>query len=575
MAKAVYLCTRDTAEAARYERRLEALAPRLAPDNITPSPPLILADEGIALAVYSPNETISVHGDNICLGPIFEQDVEWWRTSSETPDGTYAMFRGDAGCVEAVTDVLASRTIWYYHDENVFIASTSQRAIVFLTGCFDFNRSVIPWMLSTGTLGLGLSWDTRIHWLPGDSILTLDRNSWHTSLATRIRPFSPVDRSPGHHESLLLNALHETVAAHDHDFQRWIVPLSGGVDSRGILSLLVNRGARPHTLTWGLRDSMGRKGNDASIAREVARQYDLKHTYHALDAHDPPAAVIFDRFITQGEGRIDEIAGYVDGFAVWKHLHDSGAGGIVRGDEVFGYPPMTSVQEVLRYHGQVLWSDFAGVKSLEELGLPPQEAPEILSPSPGESLSLWRDRLCQAVDVQFGLSALNDLKLSYVEVTNPLLARRVVDLVRTLPDEERDDKRLWTRIVRSIGPEIDFAEHDAIGTIGGFLRSPAVVELLQDELSSQTAASVLPAALLEDIVTNMVVQEPKQGRAARHYAALRRFPGRARNRVSRALRGTEHYFVGYNRLALRAFIICKTTRLLHEDAAAVSAVHEA
>ena len=575
MAKAVYICTRDAAKAKRYGPLLEVLAARLAPDNITPRPPLIQKDGAIALAVYSPNETILTHQNSVCLGPIYEQNVEWWRTSSEPPDGTYAMFRSDAGRVEAVTDTLASRTIWYYHDKEVFIASTSQRAIVFLTGRFDFDRSVIPWMLSTGTLGCGLSWDKSIHWLPGDSILALDRKSWRTSLTTRTHPFSSVDRPPGHHESLLLDVLQETIGAHDHDLERWIVPLSGGVDSRGVLSLLVRNGARPHTLTWGLLHSMGREGNDASIAREIASYYDLKHTYHALDVHKPPVEVVFDRFIKQGEGRIDEIAGYVDGFAIWKHLHDSEVAGIFRGDEVFGYPLMTSIEKVLRYHGQVLWNDFTTMRSLEELGLPPQEAPDILRPRPGESLSLWRDRLCQAVDVQFALSALNDLKLSYVEVANPLLARRIVYLVRTLPDEERDEKRLCTKIVRSIGPKIDFAEHDAIGTIGGFLRSPATAEFLQDELSSHTAASVLPSALLDDIVANMYVEAPDRSRKVRYCTAARAFPRRVHNKLSRVLRGTESYFVGYNRLALRAFIICRATQLLHEDAAVVSSITEA
>ena len=46
-----------------------------------------------------------------------------------------------------MSDILASRTIWYAMDENMLIASTSQRAIISFLGEFRLNRSAVAWSL--------------------------------------------------------------------------------------------------------------------------------------------------------------------------------------------------------------------------------------------------------------------------------------------------------------------------------------------------------------------------------------------------------------------------------------------
>ena len=56
------------------------------------------------------------------------------------PDGSYALFRSDENKVELITDVVGSRTIWYVRTEDAFIASTSQRAIIFFSSGFSAKR---------------------------------------------------------------------------------------------------------------------------------------------------------------------------------------------------------------------------------------------------------------------------------------------------------------------------------------------------------------------------------------------------------------------------------------------------
>ena len=95
---------------------------------------------------------------------------------------SYALFRRDENTVELVSDIVSSRTIWYVQTEKCITASTSQRAIVFFLQDFKPNKAVFSWMLSSGTVGPGLSWDSRIQCLSGNSLLFLGRSSWKLTI---------------------------------------------------------------------------------------------------------------------------------------------------------------------------------------------------------------------------------------------------------------------------------------------------------------------------------------------------------------------------------------------------------
>jgi hypothetical protein len=112
------------------------------------------------------------------LGKMIGEDDKWHEPGTDFPEGTFALFRDGEGFCEIVTDPVGTRTIWYYHDEDLFIASTSQRAIILYIGGFEFDARVIPWMLSTGSLGPTLSWDRRIMRVPTDTSVILDKKNW-------------------------------------------------------------------------------------------------------------------------------------------------------------------------------------------------------------------------------------------------------------------------------------------------------------------------------------------------------------------------------------------------------------
>ena len=174
MAKLVYVCTRDPGRIAAFTKALATIADRLTPDNIAAVPPLVSKADGILVCISNPSNLVRTQGSSVCLGYLVGSP-NWDQPLTGRPDGAYALCRADDQHVELVADELASRTIWYFKDDALLIASTSQRAIVTLLGRFNFNPDVVPWMLATGTLGPGLSWDRRIAHVVAATTITYAR----------------------------------------------------------------------------------------------------------------------------------------------------------------------------------------------------------------------------------------------------------------------------------------------------------------------------------------------------------------------------------------------------------------
>ena len=134
------------------------------PDNLAAPPdPWLSARGGIGLAVMNPGAGCRLSEDGIALGyqpaDPCSGAADWWHVSIEV----------NAGRVRARTDVLGTRSVWYFKDDDVFVASTSQFMILSFIGSFEFERATIPWIFSSGTLGPGLSWDRRIARMEADS----------------------------------------------------------------------------------------------------------------------------------------------------------------------------------------------------------------------------------------------------------------------------------------------------------------------------------------------------------------------------------------------------------------------
>ncbi|MCK0715834.1 hypothetical protein ACFO0U_13350 [Chromohalobacter sarecensis] len=574
MSKVLYACSRNSCFNASTKEKLYDVCNHLVPDNIAvPKPHVVRVEDDLAYAVCMDSGALQESGVSLLLGFLYEKNkVSWDKPRTCYPDGNYALFRVDELELEVVSDCVGTRTVWYYHDEEIFVASTSQRAIIMFLGTFEFDERVIPWMLSTGSLGPQLSWDKRIKRLPVDSYLSLDKKSWLASITQTPINFSVVDRKMADHEKLLADSIGQAVESFKKiDFERWVLPLSGGYDSRGILLFIKNTIGAPDNLkaiTWGLEKSQYEKGNDAYVAKELARSVGIQHKYYHTDVSPEPLEVVFDRFLFCSEGRVDHIAGYMDGMDIWKKLHDEGVHGVIRGDEGFGEYPVSSELNVRNLVGCGLCSDYKNLSQIaDEFGFPPQEMPVELLQKEGEAFYAWRDRLHQEYRIPTVLAALSDIKCSYLEQINPLLSRSVLDAVRSFPDDLRTDKYLLKNIVESMEPRVPFAVKVANASPKDILRDKGCVDLMKSEINSNYSAGLFGAGFANRIISEIKVGNDKPRRWDVKGLVSSLLPtsikSRLRNTVARRS-------VDGNVLAFRVFMIIKMHKMLVSDSSRMS-----
>ena len=508
MAKAIYICGRRGLPA-QIDAHLSTICNALSADNVASQPPRIHRDRQTAFAVSNPNTLVRQRENSLLLGAVFGDFDRWHRPKSALPDGTYALFREDEEYLEIVSDPSGSRTIWYYQDDEQFVASTSQLAIIHYLGSFQFNPAVIPWMLSTTGLGPDQSWDRRIQNVRVDSSVVLHKKSWSTQKRSIPVNFAPVEQSDEAHEEALIDALYSAFESMDIELSDWVVSLSGGYDSRSILAILDSLGRKLDDLgavTWGTRAALDQRDSDAVIARQIAEHYGIDHRYFVLDESPKRADELIDRFLRCGEGRVDHLAGYLDGFELWRQLYEQDIRGVIRGDEGFGLK-VTAVSSPLAVRRSVrfaLCTDFSILKNYEQYGLPRQEIPDYLRQRPGESLSTWRDRLFHVYKLPIIVAALSDLKSPYLDQISPLLSRTILDAMRQLPDRLRDEKILFRRIVDQLGPPIPIAARAASIRTRQAIRRNDLLRLIEEELRSDHARSVLPTDFVERILRQFV-----------------------------------------------------------------------
>jgi hypothetical protein len=567
VSKLILVCSREGTPSFP-EEALRRIADRLAPKNIAAHPPHIGREFGVLTAMINPSTAASRRRGAICLGQLLGSVGDWTEIGADAPDGTYLICRSDLDRVEILTDVFASRTAWYCSTAHMFAASTSQRALVALLGSFEMNQDALGWMISTGSLGPGGGWDRRLRRLDPDSRLTLARGKWQISIERKPVAFIPSRDPESTHSDLLIRALQnlgEEVAALDSE--SWRLPLSGGVDSRALLLSLLRANSQPRCITWGRQAALSERESDAYVARQLAAHLNVAHEYIPLDLPTEPATILLDRFLEAGEGRVDHISGYMDGFEIWRRLFTANVAGIVRGDEAFGWNAVACERQVRYDLGLHLLSDYFGPNRLAAWDLPPQAIPADLQRHTGETLALWRDRVYQQHRIPVVLAALNDLKSGYVEIVSPLLSRKIIELVRRMPDQLRTEKRLFRGIVRAISPPVPFARVPAITSPRDVFATAAFRRLMKDELETHEARMNIPRGLRTYVLGKLSAQPDRRfGRFRLGPFLQRAIPSVGVVQIKK-MRPLMCPAMDSGVLAFRASLVSRMARMLTEDAA--------
>lgn len=567
MAKNIWVCSRNTFPL-EIGNKLYEICNKLSPDNIVPEKAKVVVNGNVAFGIMNPKKTLLINGNSLLMGKIIGDETNWNIPLYEFPDGSYALFRDGKEYCEIVSDPVASRTIWYYFNEEIFIASTSQRAIILFIGEFQFNDNVIPWMLSNGIIGPSLSWDKRINCLPPDSSVILNKKLWSITTLNNPIVFNEQKTSNKNHQQKLLDSLNSTFKSLNLNYSDWVLPLSGGYDSRGILCLLKNTNTNLDDLkaiTWGLESSLNDKCNDAYIAHELAAQLNISHKYFHTDLSEEPVKQIIDRFLINGEGRIDNISGYMDGFIIWKTLFNNGVQGIIRGDEGFGWSNVSSPLNVRQSVSMGLCTDYLNLREYTSQ-IPLQKIPKYLEQKDNESILDWRDRLYHEYRLPTLLAALSDLKLSYVEQVNPLLSKQILQQIRKLPGHLRTEKSLFKKIVVSLSPKIVFASQGANAKPSDILKQKQFAELLIQELSSKDSIELFPKELISTILKNIKKSETEKKDKAYSFSLKSSIKIFIPQFLKRAFKNIvpSKTIIDYNILAFRIYIIIRMNKILKE-----------
>src|ERR1700749_3439361 len=107
-----------------------AISKAMSPSNLAPAPPVWFQEPGLLSVVLNPSSVVQTQKTGMCLGRAAGPNDDLFRPGANRPDGTFALFRSDENQVEVLTDYAATRTIWYLHTDDLFIAATSQRMIL-------------------------------------------------------------------------------------------------------------------------------------------------------------------------------------------------------------------------------------------------------------------------------------------------------------------------------------------------------------------------------------------------------------------------------------------------------------
>src|SRR5262245_50581309 len=186
MSKIVLVCLRapDQSQIDAMRHSLREFLQSLRPEGLNDAPVTVVDDgRGLFLGVFNP-VAATVHERSAYAGWLSQDREHWWRPGTTVPDGSFALFRSSDDRVEVFADCVATRTIWVAKTEEVVVASMSQRAIPWFLGGFEPRPEALAWMLSSGSLGPGLSWDRRAQLLgPGHSA-HLDRRNWQLRVDT-------------------------------------------------------------------------------------------------------------------------------------------------------------------------------------------------------------------------------------------------------------------------------------------------------------------------------------------------------------------------------------------------------
>ena len=419
-------------------------------------------------------------------------------------------------------------------------------------------------MVASRSLGPRPSYDRRLKRAPLDGIVRLDRHGWTLDVTSRWSPYEADDLPDDEHAGRLHDAIVETCSYLAPEAERWPLLLSGGNDSRALLVGMNEAGVTPRCVTWGFGAALRDEGSDACVAQRLAASVGAPHEFFALDGEHDAAVEALEEFIVRSEGQVTDFTMYVDGFATWRTLVDQNCIGVIRGDNYpWAYLGEFSTPRTVRHHcGADFLGDYSPAHPIQRLGLAAQSWPASLEQRPDEDLLRYRDRLQRTLYIPARVAPLNQIKASYLEIVNPLKARRIADVVMRLPERLRLHPGALARVLDLHGPAVPFATRPA-ATLPAILERPEMRQALIEGLCSDSAQRLYDGAAIDEVVAALLLPPDPATRSS----ATRRLRAMLPRKVKDRMLPVVGVRLDMKELALRMAIAARAVQLFEDDAA--------
>ncbi|MDN3605255.1 hypothetical protein QWZ00_19220 [Belliella kenyensis] len=219
--------------------------------------------------------------------------------------------------------------------------------------------------------------------------------------------------------------------------------LSGGIESRFLFHSLALKKNLP-CLTWTTKEGKNSINSDYAVSKTLKESFGITHFDYIIDDQIQDPGMIFDNFLKFGEGRIDHIFSYLDNFRLWRELAEKKHTSVIRGDHNFGRYKTYSEKQSKKSLGCLMYSDIR-VDFFNEIAKS-QNLPLFLNKKLSENLDEYSARLGLDFRLPYVNSSLNDLKLTFVEINNPLLNNSLVQFSKKLDPKYLLNKSLLKSI---------------------------------------------------------------------------------------------------------------------------------
>lgn len=395
-----------------------------------------------------------------------------------------AIWEEDVQRLSLVTDFLGLRPLFYLSQPGRLAFASEIKALLALGWIKPaINEEALAEWLAFEVLDGDRTLFKDIKRLPPGSILKFEKGQ------IRVYPYASLFYSEGFSDwseaqwvEAFIETLIQSLQRRLNDTQGYVLPLSGGLDSRLLLALLSSNLKRKLPLvTYGDRSS-----RDVERARKMGKEVSYPHQILFLDGEYPKefARACIER--TEGFLNVIDSHGWVlnslprsyqvlvlgNGADLFLNTAEASYSPEVRAfsDPLEAY--LASINDLFKLSEWEHWFTAGFINRFRDL--PRQRIEEEIAQTPGSSLSLKLDthRLL-FYEVDYVLQGLSVIRPRF-EYTEPFLDRELVNLMLSLPPGLRAKRRLEKMALVHVSPQLARVK-------GGPLYRPNFMEVAYDQ----------------------------------------------------------------------------------------------